>query len=223
MTTNAAQYAAGGAEDDWFFTPALGLRAGQTYRLSFQYRGGGQPLYPDKLAVWLGDAPDPARQTSMLFRDPFVTSFPYLPNATTTPAVRDITVPADRFYYLGFQAYSQWAAGIPGNIGNGSFLLLDDVRVDEIGPTSARATAPGPALSLYPNSAAGRFTLALDGAASAGPSAVCVTDAQGRVVYRGTACANTRTALDLSGHPAGVYAVQVCGSAGCTTRRLLLE
>ena len=46
MTTNAAQYAAGGAEDDWFFTPALGLRAGQTYRLSFQYRGGGQPPTP---------------------------------------------------------------------------------------------------------------------------------------------------------------------------------
>jgi len=52
---------------------------------------------------------------------------------------------------------------------------------------------------------------------------VCVTDAQGRVVYRGTARANTRTALDLSGHPAGVYVVQVCGPAGCTTRRLLLE
>ncbi len=222
VRSNGPNFPASGAADDWFFTPLLALRAGQTYRLSFWYRNESPVAEFDKLAVWLGDAPDPARQTGLLFRDPRTASFSYLrADATSSPAVRDITVPADGFYCLGFQSCAQLRVGVPGN---GTFLLLDDIEVNEIGPTPTRAASAGPALSIYPNpAAAGRCTLAVEGTASTAPLAVRVTDALGRVVYQGTARANTRTALDLSAHPAGVYAVQVCGPSGCTTRRLLLE
>ncbi len=208
----------GGTADDWFFTPPLALRAGRRYRLSFQYQNlssGGQNI--DRLAVWLGDAPDPVRQNTLLYRNPQISNFMYLlANAATTPAVQAVTVPTDGLYHLGFQAYSQQLPNFAP--GNGYRLLLDDIELADAGPLAAGGAAAVPGLALYPNPAAdGRFTLQVPAAAT-----VRVADALGRAVYAGPVAARTPLALDLSQRPAGVYVLRVCTPAGCETRKLVV-
>lgn len=228
LNMTEAEFPVGGMADDWFFTPALALYAGHRYQLSFNARNMnglvGPGTSPNKLAVWLGDAPDPARQTTLLYRNtqlntaysPLANSY-VLADASSTPAVQPITVPVDGFYYLGFQAYNQ-------QIDNGmnDRLLLDDLEVADAGPLSARAPAWA-ALCLVPNpSADGRFELALPGPVSAGPWAVQVTNAIGQTVYEAKNWAAGQHQLDLSGRPAGVYVVRVCGRAGCVARRVVV-
>ncbi len=216
-------YPAGGRADDWFFTPGLALRAGHRYRLDFRYRSLGILNSPDKLAVWLGDAPDPARQTVLLFRNPQVSSYTYIAaNAGTTPAVQDIRVPADGFYYLGFQAFSQLLSGV---VGNGALLLLDDLEVAEATTTPTQAATPTAALALdlHPNpSADGRCVLELPRTAGAGLWSVRVTNAVGQTVAQADDWAAGPHLLDLHGRPPGLYAVRACGPAGCLTRHLVV-
>ena len=210
---------AGGMADDWFFTPPLALSAGRRYRLSFSYQNLSVPSFPinDRLAVWLGDAPDPARQTTLLYRNPQISNTPYLlANAAATPAVQAVTVPVDGLYHLGFQAYSQQLAMYAA--GNGYRLLLDDIELADDGPLAASGAAAVPGLALYPNPAAdGRFTLEVPVAAT-----VRIADALGRTVYAGPAAAGRPLALDLSQRPAGMYVLRVCTPAGCETRKLVL-
>lgn len=217
------EYPVSGAADDWFFTPPLALQATHRYHLSFSYQNLGSPLGQenDRLAVWLGDAPDPARQTTLLFRDPQINFSPYrLANAGSTPAVQAVTVPADGLYHLGFQAYSRHLP-IPTNCGYR--LLLDNLELADEGPLPTRAAAAAQALRLYPNPAAdGRFTLEMPRNPGDGPAAVRVTDALGRVVVVATLPATGRLSLDLSQQLAGLYVVQVCTAAGCVTRKLVV-
>ncbi len=224
LNCNTGIFPVGGVAADWFFTPSLGLLAGHRYRLSFKYRSQAIPNLPDKLAVWLCDAPDPTSRTVQLFSNPQTSTFTYIPaDASTTPPVQDITVANDGFYNLGFHAFSRLGIPTPGAPGNGTLLIVDDIVVDDVTLTSTRAPAWAAALRLVPNpSADGRFELELPGPASAGPWAVQVSNAVGQVVYQANGWAAGQHQLDLSARPAGVYVVRVCGGAGCVARRLVI-
>ncbi len=214
------EYPTGGAANDWFFTPPLALQAAHRYRLSFNFQNlsSGTPG-GNRLAVWLGDAPDPARQTQLLYRNAQINTQQYRPaNASTTPAVQAITVPADGFYYLGFNAFSQHAAGVAPA---GYRPLIDDLEVADDGPLPARTATPTPALHLYPNPAAdGRFNLEMS--SNTGVGTVRVADALGHVVLAAALPATGRLLLNLSQQPAGLYVVQVCTAAGCVARKLVV-
>ncbi|MDO7877481.1 T9SS type A sorting domain-containing protein [Hymenobacter sp. ASUV-10] len=107
-----------------------------------------------------------------------------------------------------------YAFTAPAGTVSGRFALVFGPTA---GPLSA-ATAQAAALALYPNPARTASTLTLEPAATV--RAVAVLDALGRVVRHTALPAQAAsTALDLTGLPAGVYAVR-CGSG---TARLVVE
>ena len=186
------------AADDWFYTPALTLAAGQRYRLSFYYRvaAGG---YTEKLEVKYGAAATPAGQTNTIFTNTNISNAAYaLANNTSTPAVLDIT-PAAGTYYVGFHAISG---------SNQGFLAVDDVTI--AASPLATSEALKRAVSVFPNpSATGVFSLEIHGANAKQALSVEVTNLLGQRVYTGTAKDNFRSDVDLSSLANGIYSLKV--------------
>ncbi|WP_310398027.1 T9SS-dependent choice-of-anchor J family protein [Hymenobacter sp.] len=201
--------------NDWFYTPALTLAAGQRYRLSFYYRvapasTGGS--FVEQLEVKYGATATPAGQTTTIFTNNNITTATYalLDNAST-PAVLDIA-PAAGTYYVGFHALSGADQG---------FLAVDDLTISA-GPL-ATSEALRRAVSVFPNpSNSGVFNLEIRGANAKQALAVEVTNMLGQRVYAGTAKDNLRTALDLSGLASGIYNLKVRNGEEYTMQQIAI-
>lgn len=96
-------------------------------------------------------------------------------------------------------------------------------------PLASRNTALASALSLFPNPAHHTATLLVPAALLRQVGLLTVTDALGRTVRQryvtpamGTAL-ETRTELDVSGLPAGIYWLRLLSSAGPLTKQLVIE
>lgn len=100
--------------DDWFFTPALQLTAGITYRLRFKYNTESAGLYAENLRVRLGTgASEPQMNLTLL----------NLPNSINTvyqTATVDFNAIVDGDYFIGFQGYSFLGQ---------SKIIIDDVSI----------------------------------------------------------------------------------------------
>ncbi len=103
------------AADDWFYTPAINLTAGLSYRLSFYYKtpnGGG---ITEKLEVKYGSSNNASAMTQLIMRDTII-------NFATYKLCRADFVPATTgAFYVGFHAISDK---------NQSWLYVDDIAVD---------------------------------------------------------------------------------------------
>ncbi len=86
------------AADDWFYTAALNLTAGTSYRLSYKYRASG---FEEKLKVAVGTAATAGSMTQILTD----TTIPASQSAATL-VITDFTVPTTGVYNIGFQAHS---------------------------------------------------------------------------------------------------------------------
>lgn len=113
-------YSAQNAADDWLLTPALHMKAGRTYNLSF-HTGCGLTSYPERIAVGFGTGTNtqsyetvfPAKQITS--RDTIITT--------------KVTPQSDGDYHFGFHALSD---------ANMFALLVDNIYVG-IEPTAASA------------------------------------------------------------------------------------
>ena len=185
--------------DDWFYLPAMAMRANTRYRLSFWYRNNSASAgLQEALEVKYGTAANAAAQTTTIWSNTAIATRTYaLANQGSMPAVTDI-VPATGVYYIGFHAISQ-----PDR----QFLAVDDVTVTGILATSDALVR---AVQVYPNpSASGLFTLAISGANASSGLQVEVTNLLGQRVYAGTAHDNLRNELNISGLAAGIYSLKV--------------
>ncbi|MCC3151495.1 T9SS type A sorting domain-containing protein [Hymenobacter sp. BT770] len=184
--------------NDWFYTPALALATGQSYRLSFYYRvaTGG---YTERLEVKYGTAATPAGQTTTIFTNNAITNTAYtVANNASTPAVLDIT-PTTGTYYIGFHAISGASQG---------FLAVDDVVISA--SPLATSEALKRAISVFPNpSISGIFNLEIHGANVKKALGVEVTNMLGQRVYTGTAKDNFRSEVNLSSLAPGIYNIKV--------------
>ena len=90
-------YHSSNAADDWFFTHAINLVAGQSYRLKFKYSHGN---YAEKLRVSYGTSAVNTGMTTELFA---VTTSA---SSATVEKVIDFTPATSGVFYIGFQAYS---------------------------------------------------------------------------------------------------------------------
>ncbi len=89
--------------DDWLFSPAFVLAAGQTYDLSFFYAtmpANGGP-FPERLSLHLGTAPQSDSMQTLIFDYGEFDHTDYLPTTQT------FTVPESGTYYIGWYAYSR--------------------------------------------------------------------------------------------------------------------
>lgn len=88
------------AMDDWFFTPAISLTAGVTYRLGFTYAVDDETR-PHKLEVKYGDANNSAAMTSSaIFSNTNIT------NNMFETAECELTPSVTGIYYIGWHGFS---------------------------------------------------------------------------------------------------------------------
>ncbi|MGI4864002.1 MAG: T9SS type A sorting domain-containing protein [Janthinobacterium lividum] len=179
-------YSATNPGNDWFFTPPLALQAGMRYQLEFKYKAHNAS-YPEALEVKAGTTATPAGQTTTLFSNTNITNTTYA--TTTTNNVTAITPTANGTYYIGFHVISQ---------ANQDALFLDDLVVTASPVLATRGANNGVFnAEAAPVPFGNALTLTLN-TQKAGPLALTMRDALGRVVRTTTAIA-----------PAGTSAITV--------------
>lgn len=188
------------AVDDWFYTPALFMRAGSTYQLTFKYKALVLGTF-EKMEVKYGTAATPAAQTNLLWSNNNIVNTSYV---TTTPGtgagqVMAITPTTSGNVYIGFHAKSdadQYA------------LFVDDISVTASTLTGT-SSALQKAINLYPNPTAGNLTVAVSGANAKNGLQVEVTNMLGQRVHTSTVRDNAVKTIDLSNLANGMYTVKV--------------
>lgn len=186
------------AADDWFFTPALFLRAGSSYQLSFKYRNSGAN-FPERLEVKYGSAATVAGQTTTIWNNANVATSTYATaNATSTIPVLPITPTTSGNVYIGFHAYS---------LADQFFLSVDDLTITST--TTGVSKALLSAVNVYPNPSAGQFTVQVRGANAKGTMQVEVTNVLGQRVHTAAIRDNFENKLDLSALANGMYTLKV--------------
>ena len=87
--------------------------------------------------------------------------------------------------------------------------------------TTAALNPESPA--LYPNPAHAAVTVQLPAILGVTTATLTMLDALGRVLRTQTATTNARANFDLTGLPAGIYALRVTAGPQTVTRRLVVE
>ncbi|SNR84893.1 T9SS type A sorting domain-containing protein [Hymenobacter mucosus] len=184
--------------DDWFFTPALFLRAGSRYQLAFKYRNSGAN-YPEKLEVKYGTAATVAGQTNTLWNNSNIATATVLTaDANSATPVAAITPATTGNYFLGFHVYSA---------ADQFFLAVDDITITSVSTGVSDALVQ--AVTVYPNPSAGQFTVDIRGANARAGLQVEVTNLVGQRVYTANVRDNFANKLDLSRLASGMYILKV--------------
>jgi len=99
--------------DDWLITPALALKAGNTYKVTYKVRAHRSSM-PERLEVKYGTAATAAGMTQTLMAKTDIANAEYVEYS------QELTPVADGTYYIGFHAVSD---------ADNMILYLDDVSV----------------------------------------------------------------------------------------------
>ncbi|MDD4277454.1 MAG: choice-of-anchor J domain-containing protein [Candidatus Cloacimonetes bacterium] len=118
--------------DDWLISPPLQVTGEYAYKISFYYRANSAS-YPEKLALFKGNAANAAAMTEQLWANENITNSAYQLAEVIVPIAADGTI------YLGFHGYSEL---------NQFYLYLDSFSVVEMNeimdpPTDLVATVSG--------------------------------------------------------------------------------
>ena len=125
------------AMNDWLVSPPMQLEAETPYRVLFQSRVG-VATSPEKLALYLGTAPNAAALTNQLFNNANMTNVAYqLQEVLFTPTASGI-------YYLGFHGYSDASS---------QYIYIDSFSIEAITetwypPNNLTATVQGQDVTL---------------------------------------------------------------------------
>ncbi|RSK32342.1 T9SS type A sorting domain-containing protein [Hymenobacter metallilatus] len=205
-------YNTASAADDWFFTPALFLRTGSNYQLSFKYRAG-LASYPERLEVKYGSAATPAGQTTTLFQNANVANITYSTTTAGSAAgqVALITPATTGNYYVGFHAYST---------ADQFYLYVDDISISAVTGTSQAMMR---AISMYPNPSTGSLNIEVRGANAKGGLEVEVTNLLGQRVHTATVRDNMTNTVDLSKLANGMYTVKVKNGSEYMLRNITIQ
>ncbi|SNC68597.1 Por secretion system C-terminal sorting domain-containing protein [Hymenobacter gelipurpurascens] len=202
--------------DDWFFTPALYLRAGSRYQLSFKYRTRvvAGIATAEKLEVKYGSATTPAGQPNLLWRNENLTNTTYQSTTAGTAAgqVMPITPAADGNVYIGFHAFSA-----PDQFA----VLVDDIAITSV--VTGVSDALVRAVNVYPNPTAGVFTVEVRGANAKGGLEVEVTNLLGQRVHTANIRDNFENKVNLSSLANGMYTVKVKAGNDYMIRQIIVQ
>ena len=200
------------AANDWFFTPPLFLQAGNTYKVSFQYRNSGSN-YPESLEVKYGSAATVAGQTNTIWTNTNIGTSTFLTaNETSTPAVLNIQPTTSGTYFVGFHVFSP---------ADQFFLAIDNLSIT----TGVLGTSKelNRAVSMYPNPTEGVVKLDIRGAnTTKGALNVSVINMLGQTVHTSSLKDNFTNEVNLSSLANGIYTLKVQTGNEFTTRQLVL-
>lgn len=176
--------------NDWAYTTCFDLKAGFDYRLEYKVRVLSDMGYVGAMAIAYGTAQD---STAMLNVISPMTD--YSANTTYTTFVDTFMIANAGVYHIGFNAVNEDPAGAIA-------LLLDDVRLREVGPTSVKSLT-STSVKVYPNPNNGVFTVTTPVASN-----MEVINVLGSVVYTSKVNAGNNN-VNLNGLTAGTYFVKV--------------
>lgn len=187
--------------DDWFFTPALTLRAGYTYQLKFDYAAYDASA-PEAMEVKVGRTATPAGQTTTLFSNTNIANEAFV--TTTNAQVATITPTTTGTYYVGFHEIS--APDLYA-------LFLDNIQITETQVLGVRNTTNGVfTAEASPVPFGESLSLTLN-TLQPGPLRLTLRDALGRTLRQSTAAAAVGTSTvavpEAGSLPGGVYFLTV--------------
>lgn len=113
----------GSGNPEYWFTPAISLQTGKTYRFSYWYVNDGAPDYNPATGAYIGTAQTRAAMSPI---GPYV----YTTNTSYSQYITDFTVSASKNYYLGIRIASTYNYG----------FAIDDINLKEL-PACNTATA----------------------------------------------------------------------------------
>ncbi|QJX47243.1 T9SS type A sorting domain-containing protein [Hymenobacter taeanensis] len=201
--------------NDWFFTPALSLRAGSRYQLTFKYKTDATNFSTaEKLEVKYGAGATPAEQTNLLWKNESITNTTLTTTTGGTGAnqVMPITPTADGTVYIGFHAFSA-----PDQFN----LYVDDISINSV--VTGLSDALVRAVNVFPNPSAGMFTVEVRGANAKGAMKVEVTNLLGQRVHTATIRDNAENRVDLSGLANGMYTLKVLSGNDYMIRNIVVQ
>lgn len=201
------------AANDWFFTPALSVRAGSQYQVTFKYKTLVDPTVPtsEKLEVTYGTTPTAAAQTTQLWKNDKIQNSTFATTGATQVAV--IKPTTDGNIYVGFHAYSD--------------SDQYDLYVDDISITSSAITASSDALmraiTMFPNPTAGELAIDVKGVNTKGALQVEVTNMLGQRVHTAAIRNNFENKVNLSNLANGMYIVKVLAGNEYMVRNITIQ
>lgn len=202
--------------DDWFFTPALAVRTGSRYQLTFKYRNRVTPNFAtsEKLEVKYGAGTTVAEQTNLLWKNEAITNNTFVTAVGGTGAnqVLPITPAANGNIYIGFHAFSA-----PDQYS----LIVDDIAITSV--VTGVSDALMRAVNVYPNPSAGEFTVEVRGANAKGGLQVEVTNQLGQRVHTATLRDNFENKVSLSALANGMYTLKVKSGNDYMIRSIVVQ
>ncbi len=127
------------AHDDWLYSPAMDLIAGNTYTISFWYKNSPFEDSVEKMNFFIGDLPTATEMTTQLWDNNNIV------NSTYEQVTLEYTAVESGLKFLGWHAYSDAIQMV---------LLLDDITVTEeeaVANENDIAQLADLSLSNYPN------------------------------------------------------------------------
>lgn len=194
--------------NSWFYTRALTLTTGQTYRLTFDYLAPGFAA-GENLRVTLNTDTTSTSVSGIIWqRTGMLITLPTVSQADTT-----FVVPSSGVYYLGFQTFS------PAD----EFLIaVDNISIATFIGFKNNDLASG--LSVFPNPSTGTFNIRIENVQS--NAQVTVRDLAGKQILSKNLNSDSGFAentLDMSEYAKGVYYATIINGSEVRTVKLTLE
>ncbi|MCJ7934493.1 MAG: T9SS type A sorting domain-containing protein [Chryseobacterium sp.] len=179
----------------WFYTKAVNLQAGKTYKLAFEY---ANHLGIQSFKVAYGTSAVDTSMTNL------IQDYPNVTVGTKTPAGFTFTPAVSGVYYFGFNLYT--AAS-----GRWGYLYLDNISVTEDAALAVSENQlPGNGLKLYPNPTAGYLYVKSDRKIAN----VKILDASGKLVK---SLEKADQKIDVSQLTSGTYMMVVESADGTSS------
>jgi hypothetical protein len=197
------------ASDEWAFTRAFSLTAGQVVSLKYKtriYPATGTPA-PMSLRVTAGTDQLAAAQTQVL-----QTINPTGNTAFTQNTTPNWTVPATGVYYFGFHNNSAANA-------TSTAIFLDTIEVTVTGAAGTNDVLAS-AFAVFPNPAANMITVSGTDALVNG---IELIDLNGRTVKTLKVNGLSETQVNISDLSAGVYMMNITSDKGVATKKIVKQ
>lgn len=195
------------AVNNWIFTPAISLTAGQVINTSF-YVYTTSPTANRSLRVTMGTSRAAIDQSTTIYSNTSLNA-----NATgdyeqiTSP---DFIVPTTGIYYIGINDFSP-ANAVPTSM----FFDTFSVNTGTLGTNDFVANQ----FSVFPNPV--KNIVSITNASDINVSAIAITDLNGRIVKKQSFNNISNISMNVSDLAAGVYMMNITSDKGTATKKII--